>query len=192
MLPLVKAYYAAKASMSPITFGESDNGNVQIAVEFEVIDHPEFAGETITWIGHFTDLTEERTLESLQIAGWQGDDVSELAGVQGSQVLQDTVSLACDVEEYNGEQRLRVRWVNRPRGRFQFKQEADERALRDLGARLRNTVRSLRAGGDQDRRPPAAPARAAATGRGEQDRGRRSANGSQHPNAPGNRDDIPF
>lgn len=180
MLPLVKAYYAAKASGSPITFGESKNGNVQIAVEFEV-DHPEFSGETITWIGHFTDATAERTLESLQIAGWKGEDVAELLGVVGSESLPDVVSLACDVEEYEGKQQLRVQWVNRPRGHFKFQQEADPGALRALGARLRSTVKSLRAGGGQQRQRSVARQASADAG-----------GGTTHPNAPGNRDDIPF
>lgn len=189
MLPLVKAHYLARASVSPITFGETTKdgeARVQIAVEFQIEEHAEFAGETITWIGHFTPDTAERTVESLQHAGWKGDDVSELAGVSGSEVLPEQVSLACDVDSFEGKDRLRVNWVNRPRGRFQFKQEADPNALRALGARLRSTVQSVRAqgGGAQRQR---------STGQHQQSSG--GSGGRQpepHPNAPGSRDDIPF
>ena len=101
-LPMTKGYYNARASGAPITFGRSENGNTQIAVEF-VIEDEEYAGETITWVGHFTDKTAERTIESLQIAGWQGEDVSELGDVPGSSVMPEAVSLTCEAEEYNGE-----------------------------------------------------------------------------------------
>lgn len=189
MLPLVKAYYPARASASPIIFGETvkdGETRYQVAVEFQVEtteEHPElaeFVGETITWVGHFTDKTAERSLESLQIAGWNGEDVSELNGQSGATALPDVVSLACDVDTYDGQQRLKVEWVNRPRSRFKFNQEADEGGLRALGARLRSTAKALRAGGGAQRKP-----RQQSTGGGN--------GGSQpHPNAPGNRDDIPF
>jgi uncharacterized membrane protein YgcG len=190
MLPLVKAYYAARASVTPISFGETTKDGetrYQIAVEFQIEDHPEFAGETITWIGHFTDATAERSLESLQVAGWQGEDVSELKGVPGNEVLPDVVSLACDVDDYDGKQRLKVQWVNRPRGHFQFKQEADPGALRALGARLRATAKSVRAQGGAPRK--------SSSGGGSGGGYRSGGGGADHPNAPGgarDRDDIPF
>lgn len=186
MLPLVKAYYAARATGYPIQFAPSSNGNMQIAVEFKVEDHAELAGDTITWIGHFTDDTAERTLESLQIAGWQGEDVSELAGRPGNDVLPDQVSLACDVEEYKGEQLLRVQWVNRPKRHFKFKQEADPGELRALGARLRATAKAVRAQGGASRQAGSSSGKRSSGGSGS------GGGGVDHPNAPGNRDDIPF
>ena len=189
MLPLVKSYYTARASAAPITFGEASTGNVQIAVEFQIEDHPEFAGETITWLGHFTDATSERTIESLQIAGWSGEDVSELAGVPGSQALSDVVSLACDVDTYGDRSTLKVNWVNKPRSNFTFKQEAAPDQLRALGARLRATVKSVRASGGAARKPTGSRPQQPRSGGGGG-----YASQSRHPNAPGGGpdDDIPF
>jgi hypothetical protein len=182
-LPMTKAYYTARASGAPIIFGRSENGNTQIAVEF-VIEDTEFAGETIPWVGHFTDKAAARTIESLQIAGWQGDDVSELDEAPASTVLPDAVSLTCEPEEYNGEWRLKVQWVNRPGGgRFKFKEQLSGSDLKAFGAQLRATVQSVRASGGAPRAPRQAGASTRSGGGGSQQR---------HPNAPGNDDDIPF
>lgn len=183
-LPMQKDYYAARASGAPITFGRSANGNTQIAVEFDIVDE-RFPGDSISWVGHFTDKTAERTVESLQIAGWQGDDLSELDGVPASQVLTEEVSLTCEPEEYDGEWKLKVQWVNRPGGgRFKFKEQISGNELKAFGAQLRATVKSVRAAGGATRAPrqQSAPSR---SGGGR----------DQHPNAPGgprDRDDIPF
>lgn len=180
-LPMTKGYYAARASSAPITFGRSGNGNTQIAVEFEICEEG-YAGEVITWIGHFTDGTAARTVESLQIAGWQGDDISELDGQPGATAMPDEVSLTCEGEEYNGEYKLKVQWVNRPGGgRFKFKEQITGNDLKAFGAQLRATVKSVRASGGAPKQPrqQSAPAN--------------SGGYSRHPNAPGNgNDDIPF
>jgi hypothetical protein len=175
-LPLEKAYYAARATETPIAFGTSENGNTQIAVEFTVIDG-DFAGEAITWIGHFTDKTAERTVEALQIAGWSGDDLSELADVPANQALQAEVSLTVEGEaDLDGHMRPKVRWVNRPGGgRFKFKQELTGNDLKAFAAQMRNTVKSVRAAGGTPRAP----------------RQTRSSSGGGHANRPGDRDDVP-
>lgn len=179
-LPMAKGYYDAHASGAAITFGRSENGNTQIAVEFE-IDSPDYAGETITWIGHFTDKTAARTIESLQIAGWQGDDVSDLDGQPGSTVLPDAVSLTCEGEEYQGEYKCKVQWVNRPGGgRFKFKEQISGTDLKAFGAQLRATVKSVRAAGGAPR--SAKQANLPERGGGGY---------ARHPNAPGGREDEP-
>lgn len=185
MLPLVKARYLARATATPISFGDSSNGNVQIAIEFQIEEHPEFDGETITYLGTFSDGSTEFTIEALLNAGWQGDDPSELKGVPANQALPEQVSLACDIDTWDGKTSLKVNWVNKPRGHFKFKQETDAGNLRALGARLRSTVQSIRAQGGRQRQQSAG-------GSGRQQSGSSGGSHSQHPNAPGNRDDIPF
>src|SRR5215467_2282140 len=114
-LPMQKARYQGLATA--LSFGVSSNNNNQVAVTFEIVHHDEYVGESITWIGHFTDKTAERTIESLQHAGWQGDDLSELDGLDEAGVraaLPELVELVCEPEEYipdNGppEWTLRVR-----------------------------------------------------------------------------------
>lgn len=189
-LPLEKGYYAARATSTPILFGLSKNNNTEVAIEFSVIDG-DYAGEVITWIGHFTDKTAARTIESLQIAGWQGDDLSELADVPANQVLAAEVSLTVEGEEYEGQWKPKVQWVNRPGGgKFSFKNAISGNDLKAFGAQYRSTVQSVRAAGGAPRK--AAGGSAPRTGGG-------SGGGYGRANAPGDRavpppsdDDLPF
>lgn len=184
-LPMQKAYYNARATSTPISFGDAQNANIQIAVEFSIEDE-EFAGETLTWLGHFTDKTAARTIESLMHAGWTGEDVASLRGVPASGALPEMVQLVVGPEEITqgdraGEWVLKVQWVNRPgSGRFKFKEETADDKLRAFSAQLRATVKSVRAQGGAPRRQTAP----------SQSNGARAQ--QPHPNAPGNGDDIPF
>jgi hypothetical protein len=188
-LPMQKATYQARAIGSG--FGSSSNGNTQIAVQLEVIapdQEDPVNGERIAWIGHFTDKTTDRTIESLQHLGWKGDDLAELEDENGERALTlfpDTVEIVCEPEEYDGNWRLRVKWINKPGGsRFTFKEPLTGQALKSFAAQMKGTIRNAQQGGV--RKPSSAPP--------QQLRGySNSGGGSRHPNAPGNgNDDIPF
>jgi hypothetical protein len=198
MLPLEKAKYHAHAVA--VSFGTSENNNTQIAVQFSIVDPEDFAGETIAWIGHFTDKTTERTIESLQHAGWAGDDLSELDGLDEQGVrnaLPDIVELVCEAEEYKEKWQLRVQWVNKMGGgRFAFKQPLTGGDLKAFAAQMRSTVQSLRGGGSAPKQRQVARQQSAAHQPAVQHQTNSTTNGSTHPNAPGGwnppRNDIPF
>lgn len=181
MLPTIKHTYRAIAT--GVSFGVSSNGNYQIGVTMTVQDDTEFGGEQITWIGHFTEKTQDRSIESLQHMGWKGDEIDELADLdaEGCQrLLPDVVEIACDAEEYNGELQLKVKWVNKPgAGRFAFKEQLAGAALKSFAAQMKNAVRGAKAASG-------APPRKATSSNG----------GSKavHPNAPGGSygDEPPF
>lgn len=191
-LPLTKATYQARAI--GCGFGTAQSGNHQIAVQLEIIeDSAELAnnGERIAWLGHFTDKTTDRTVESLQHLGWKGDDLGELEELDAeacARLLPDVVEIVCEPEEYEGTWRLRVKWINKVGGgRFAFKEPLTGSALKAFAAQMRGTIRNAQQGGGAPRKttaPAAAPAR---NGGGS---GYRST--APHPNAPGNDDDIPF
>lgn len=192
-LPMEKATYSARAFA--ISFGEADNENStkQVGVTFEIVEEVTMSdettgwnptGETISWIGFFTDKTAARSIESLCHCGWKGEDLSEFDGMDESAVraaLPDVVSLACEPEEYKQEWRLRVQWVNRHGGgRMAFKKPIAGNDLKSFAAQMRATVKGVRGAGGAPR------ARSDSGSRG-------SVRGSSgHPNAPGNTDDIPF
>lgn len=188
-LPMIKATYRAIATSTPITFGHASTGNAQIAVEFDILGTNEetgeeaSTGETITWIGTFSDNTTMRTLESLLHCGWQGEDPAELNDKPASSELPTVVELVCEPDEWDGKVSLKVQWVNKPgRGRFAFKKTMSEADLRAFGAQLRASVKSLRAAGGAPRAPrqQSTPPRSGGYSK------------SPHPNAPRNDDDIPF
>lgn len=99
--------YAARAISAAL--GETKGGKPQIAVEFELTDVPDGTRPHRTWYGNFTDATQDRTIESLRVCGWTGDDLTDV------QVSAD-VSLVIETEEYEGKARQKIQWVNRPEG----------------------------------------------------------------------------
>lgn len=118
-------------------FGLSKNGTPQIGVTFEIISGPAESQE-ITWLGFFTEKTEERTLESLRHCGWKGDDISNLGP------MEEEVELVIDHEEYEGEINAKVRWVNRPgAGRFKMANPMEGDALRKFAAQMRGKARQI-------------------------------------------------
>ena len=132
-LPLEKITVRAKATA--VSFGTSKNGNTQIAVQCEVVDDEQYNGESIAWVGHFTDKTTKRTLESLQHLGFQGDDLSTLEDIgpmQCAELLPEIVELVCEPEEYDGQWSLRVKW---PAFLFGRQAVAKARIVRRRGTR---------------------------------------------------------
>src|SRR4051812_34947432 len=60
-------------------FGKSKGkGTPQVVVAFEILRGPH-AGQVISWFGYFTDneTATNRTLESLRICGFTGDDLDQ-------------------------------------------------------------------------------------------------------------------
>lgn len=185
MLPEVKAKYTARA-VGAASYAPSSKGNQQIALPFE-ITQGEFAGETITWIGTFHETADkngmtgaERIIESLQFMGWRGDELAELAGVDDARIrdlLPDEVELVCEMDLYDGKNRLKVKWVNRlGAGRFVFKEQLEGNDLKQFSSQMRGMVRSAQ-GANRAR-----PAPQTSAGNGAP---------APHPNAQ-RKDDLPF
>ncbi len=173
-LPNVKATYLAKAV--GCSFGISSNGNYQIGIPLQIAEG-DHQYETITWVGHFTEKTQDRTIESLQNMGWKGDDLSELADLDAARaaiLLPDAVEIVCDVETYENELQLKVKWVNKPgAGRFAFKNKLEGAHLKSFAAQMKNAIRGAQGG----RKPNGGGAPKPQP---------------VHPNAPGADDDLPF
>jgi hypothetical protein len=129
----LKGRFRAKAKTWD--FGESEKGTEQIAVDFEIVDGDE-RGRRITWYGYFTEKTEERTIESLRICGWVGDDISGIVD------LPNEVELVIEPETYEGKTRSRVKWVNRAGG-LALKTRLDEGRKASLAERLRGRIAAV-------------------------------------------------
>jgi hypothetical protein len=133
---LPKGRYAAKA-LSGELGNSSNKGTPQVVVDFKITEY-DFAGERIPWIGYFTPATEERTLESLRIMGWKGDDLDNLEGITDNEV-----ELVVDHESYEGKVRARVAFVNRAGG-FQQKAPMNKDAAREFALRMRGKAAASR------------------------------------------------
>jgi hypothetical protein len=82
----------------------------------------------ITWFGSFaSDKATEITAEALAVCGMTSNNPADLTKPVESGVLDTTrkVQLTCDFEEYNGERRFKVKYVN-PIGGASFRNAMSE------------------------------------------------------------------
>lgn len=148
-------YRARATSIEDVSFGVSKQGNLQIAVVFDLLDE-HVAGQTISWVGTFADgKATDIAIKALEACGWQGEDPTEsLDGITDNEVV-------LVVENETGEDGkvyAKVSWVNRPgAGRVKFKQPISGQELRVFGADIKRAVTANRAmsGGGQPRQQSA-------------------------------------
>lgn len=113
------------------TFGTASTGTEQVGVGIEFLDGPNM-GRRLVWFGSFTENTEDRTLESLRYLGWDSDDISDMKGI-GSIEAEAVIE---EEDGQDGKTRIRVKWINRPRGPA-FKKPMNEGELRSFSARMK-------------------------------------------------------
>lgn len=133
--------------------GESEKGNPFIAVSFKVKDPLDGVEKFVSWRGHFTDLTTDRTIESLRYLGFEGDDLSNLVGLD-----KNEVDLVVEDEEYEGKTYARVQFINQPRGAT-VKTVLEGQKLSTFAAQMKSAFRAHdAANGKRTTTRPAAPA----------------------------------
>ena len=135
-------------------FGQSSNGNEQVAVAIEFIDGPNH-GRRAVWYGSFTEKTEDRTLEALRYLGWSNDDLFNMEGlgdVEAEAVLEEE-------EGQDGKFRVRVKWINRVRGPA-FKTPLNDGQLKAFSQRMKGKAIATRQRVEQSGyKPPPSSAR---------------------------------
>jgi hypothetical protein len=104
----------ARAVQGNAVLGFTSGGKEQVGVLMQLLEGPN-EGSHITWYGYFTDKSVERTLESLRLLGWQGDDLFDLSTV-GDDESSD-VHLVIDHEtDDKGQTRAKACFINRIAG----------------------------------------------------------------------------
>jgi hypothetical protein len=197
-LPLEKATYRAVAIATALDRSTQKNTKF-IAVNFEIVEDEHYNGESPqAWKGYFTDRTTERTVESLQHMGYDGDNIEEFASLDRAgcaKLLPNVVEIVCEPEYFTGDDGnergvLKVQWVNRiGGGRFKAANPLEGGELKAFAAEMKSVFRNARGpkastGSRQTSAPYASNPNAA------------SRAATAHPNAPsgagGSNDDIPF
>lgn len=147
--------YLAKATEWAL--GETDKGNEQIAVNFDILT-PDAEVSTIVWYGYFTDKTWERTVESLRHMGWTGTDLADVNGLDANEV-----ELVVEDETYEGKTFPRVRWVNKPGGGgIALKAPLTGDRAKSFAAQMKDKIKALDASGPKKTAPAAPRARSSA------------------------------
>ncbi len=107
-------------------------------------------GGTVKWTGYFTENTNERSIQSLQICGWQGEDVGEFSDGELHGLDANEVDIVVEIETYQnretGEERSRPRvaWINRPGGFLNTDAAMNKAAAAAFGERMRGLVLKTR------------------------------------------------
>lgn len=134
--------FRAKARKAEM--GLSSKGNEQIGIEFELLEG-ETKGQRLAYYGSFAEGAMAITIKAMRTAGWLGDDVTELASLSRPDV--PTVELVIEHETWEGETRVKVKWVNFAGG-VAMKNPLDQGKKAALAARMRAAVAAV----DQDAR----------------------------------------
>ena len=143
------------ATATEVQYGTAKTGTEQIAVTFQTAD----TGDTITWVGSLTERAIAQVIKSLRACGWAGVDVGDVT----AEDLKEQVELDCQEEEYEGDTRLKVKWVNKPgSGGFAFAAPIAQNAKAQLNARFRAMAQGSAVAGGKAAGKPAPPKRPAA------------------------------
>ena len=105
--------YKARAEEGALT--PTSKGDPQVAVLLRLLDGGAgIEGQLITWYGSFSEKAVDRTLDSLRLLGWTGDDVSDLSGLTGT--TAEVRAVIAQEPDQEGKVRTRVKWINAPGG----------------------------------------------------------------------------
>lgn len=129
--------YVARACAGAL--GYTSKQKPQIAIDLE-ITQGESAGQHVTWYGYFSDAAHERTFAALRTLGWEGDDLSDLTGID-----KNEVSITLKSEEYEGKWTQKVAWIN-PLGGLVLKDRMDASQLKAFAASMRGAAIASRSG----------------------------------------------
>lgn len=124
-----------QAIAKEFVFGRAGTGAEQVVVSFEIAEG-EAKGQRITWRGFFTEKTHERTLESLEYAGWDGVSLQRLDGL-GS---KPCVLVIEDEEGQDGKMYPKVKWVNSLGGGVSVKERMESAEVANLEERMKGIM----------------------------------------------------
>ena len=111
--------------------GYTSKGSEQVAVQFKLNE----TGEKIAWYGYFSEKTFDRTIETLRLCGWAGNDLDDLSGIDANEV-----EIVVEHEnDLNNEPRARVRWVNKVGGAA-LKEQLKPNEARSFAAKMKGLI----------------------------------------------------
>lgn len=139
--------YKAKAD-GQCVLGMSANKGTPFLEFYLRIVGGEFNGQAARWTGYFTEKTSERSIQSLQTCGWDGDDISEFSDGQLHGLDSNEVEIVVEIESYekDGETKkaARVAWINRAGGWLNTDAAMNQEKASEFGERMKGLVRAMK------------------------------------------------
>lgn len=175
-----------KARGCEATLARTSEGNPQVAVDLVITEEGEYEGQHRTWYGSFSDKARERTLESLRLLGWEGDDLSDLSGIDRCDVWVTIVH----EEDLEGNPRDRAAFINGSPG-LAVKAPMGAEDAKAFAEQMKGFVLSHKA---RTKGAPAStkPAAAAGSGKGKAKDKPKASEPKQNDFAPDEGEEIPF
>lgn len=119
-------------------YGASSKGNDQIAVDLVLGD----IGESVTTFLPFTDKAAQYSIERLRALGWEGDDLSNLKGID-----KNEVDVEVKYETWEGKERMKVQILTGG-GRVVMQQTMDAQSKKAFAAKFRGLAVSSKPSGN--------------------------------------------
>lgn len=91
---------------------KAGNGNEQVALLCQLGGTGPEKGLSLTYYGSFGENSIDITIKALRTAGWNGTDLAEVDRWKEVVPNPPDVNFVIEQEEYEGETRTRVRWIN--------------------------------------------------------------------------------
>lgn len=140
--------YRARATGACVLGTSANKGTPYLELYFKVSEG-DHKNTLVRWTGYFTENTNERTIQSLLLMGWQGEDPSEFADGKLHGLDSKDVDIVVEIEEYedaegNPKKSPRVQWVNSPGGYLNTDNAMNTDAAKSFGERMRGLVVAMR------------------------------------------------
>lgn len=145
-------FYKGRAIEGSEQYGTTTNGNDQILIDVEV---PALERNFTVFLV-FSDAAAQYAIDKLRACGWEGDDVSNLAGIG-----KNEVDIAIKYESYQGKERMKVD-IYAGGGRFTLENQMDDKQKRSFAARMKSMMKGGASNGAATPKPPPTARRSAA------------------------------
>lgn len=116
-------------------YGSTTNGNDQIALNLDLFE----IGQQVTTFLVFTDASAQFGIDRLRALGWEGDDLSNLAGIDKAEA-----QVQIKYEEYQGKQQMRVQILTG--GGVVLQNQMNDASKRAFAAKFKSLATASRAG----------------------------------------------
>ena len=143
-MAITNGTYKARVAGECVLGASKNKGTPFIEFYLQIIEGDNKGG-LVRWTGYFTENTNERSIQSLQLCGWQGDDLSEFSDGELHGLDRNEVSIVVELEEYTNDEgetkkSPRVQWINRPGGFLNTDAAMNKAAAASFGERMRGLV----------------------------------------------------
>lgn len=146
-MAITEGKYKARAVGEVVLGNSAKKGTPFIECYFEIAEG-ENKGGKVRWTSYFSEKTAERTIEALQIAGWEGEELSDFSdgGLHG--LDKNEVEIVVELEEYEveGEKRTspRVQWVNKLGGYLNVQNAMSAEQAESFSEKMKGLVLKVR------------------------------------------------